>query len=538
MRKRYIRLLVKAAHGVPLASTYLLLSFSLFLLPAGLYHPQVWKGYATVLLRAPDIPPEVVADLESLPGVEAVLCQPTARVTFNGFDGMESTTLGRLPERLQGVDPRFDPYLKSLPRYFRLTVAGAPAQAAYLRTRVNPFFLYLRLQRVAFRRALAMQLLEFDPRVRLPAVGLAGLYLAALLRLKTQRGRDPAGYRPWFLLAALPWLVNLLTGTAADLIAFFLLFPFLLLVFEEWAARLKDRLHYRWAEGERDLPAQWVLLAALWLGTNLLLLAPGQAGGLLLRGAAATGVDLIFLLAVRAFYRKTLHRRGHLPLEPLPILRGRLGRPRRDPVQPVVIGALLLIQILSLPLLLVLEKASGWPAPAPASALRTDRIGWDSLERLHRGGSPDRLPDLSDFVTHAAYQEGLSFGRGYSFPLPDERVYLSQYRMNGEGGPVVQARRAVKRYGPGWLELTLSRVDPGSVERMLLDQGTAAAVSLDQAVQRQLRRLPPWRIPLFTLWFLLGFRIRSRGWNGGGLKLTGGVWYSYTISSTRRKYPL
>ncbi len=517
MRKRLRRLQPgTAVSGALAALACLLVSLWPLLLPAGGYHPQLWRGYATALLRCEEIPARALAGLQRLPGVEAVLCLQTAQVRFNAFDGMESIPLSRLPARLQDADPRYDPWLKALPHYFRLTQEGAAWSVVYLRSRLNPLLLYPGVRRIAGESGVGLRMLEFDPGLQGLLAGLAAAFLLGLLAVRLRRRENPV-----LLAASLPWLVNLAGGGPEDLLAFLLLFPFLLLLLEEWTGCQRS---------PRPLPARLARFGLLWLGANLLLLSPFEPARLFLRTAVASGLGLAVPPLIRLLMRRSLPPRGHTPFEPLPILPRRLGPLRVEPARPAWVALALPLLIVSLPLAQLEKRSSGLAVPAPASPARAP-IGWESLERLYRGAGEARLPDLSDFVTHAAYQEGLPFGRPYRFPAPDERLTLSAYLSGGGNGAVVQTRRTVKRYPPGWLAGTLSRVEPLSVEGLLRGQGAAVAVSLEHEASRQLRQMPRWRIPFFGLFFLLF----ALGWD---LDLTERPWYGTHKRLIRRKYPI
>ena len=237
-----------------------------------------------------------------------------------------------------------------------------------------------------------------------------------------------------------------------------------------------------------------------------LLLGPPASSSLPLRTAVAALLDLALLALAAGLLRRGALRAGRRPFEPLPILprlpwrAGRLRRalrpgrgarpspaggraaawlssvrPWRIPLRDAWAAFGLLLVVLCLPLSLLASRGGGTAAPALADAPRVRPDDWAALERLHGGERGPRLPDLSDFAAHAAFQEGFPLGRPWRFPRPGERVTLSAYLPGGEGGPVVQTRRTLKRYPPGWLAGTLARGTAPSVERLLLDQGAGRA---------------------------------------------------------------
>ncbi len=516
MRRRTFRIPSAAAAGAPAALAYLLIGLFPLLLPAGLYHPQLWKGYVTVLLRTEEVPAGTAAALAVLPGLRGprgtgLLSADTTLASFNDFDGMETVSLDRLPARLLPADPRHDPWLKALPLYFRAERDGAAWSVVYLRTRLNALLLGPGVRRAAARGGAASRLPEADPGAQAILAGLSAVFLLGLLAVRLRRGE-----RALPLLAALPWLVNALSAGPPDLIAFFLLFPPLLRLLEE---RRESR------------PIRLARFALLWLGANLLLLSPHQPGGLLLRTGTAAALDLALMGLAGRLGRRGLLRTAHRPFAPLPILSSRYRhRPRIDLLQSARVGLTLLLLVLCLPLVLLEKRAAGLSIPAPEGAPRAQPVDWSSLERLHRREESARLPDLSDFAAHAAYQEGFPFGRPWRFPVAGERVTLTEYLQAGEGAPVVQTRRTLKRYPPEWLAGTLAQARAPSVERLLLDQGGAVAVYRETEAARLLRQLPPWRVPLAGLFLLLSVLARD-------FKLTDLPACGTHKRFARRKYP-
>jgi hypothetical protein len=115
-------------------------------------------------------------------------------------------------------------------------------------------------------------------------------------------------------------------------------------------------------------------------------------------------------------------------------------------------------------------------------------------------GGPRALPNLADFLAHSAYQQSLAFQRPYRFPAPGERVYVSTYAAAGAG--YLQSRRVALRFSESWLSRTLASAAPGSVERMLVDQGRAGVVRW--VAETQLAgELAPWPRAAAVALFLL-----------------------------------
>ncbi len=220
MKKKRPRFQTSAVVPPLLASGLFLLSFLASFLPAGWLAGRIWKGYYTVSFAGPARAAGLLTALEREPGILAVVSRYTARVSVNTFSGYEQMPVFQLADRLDGADPRLDPFLRSAGNYFTLPDSRGAAELAYVRTDRGPLFLALRLARLASGTPLRFRILELDPLsslLRAVFVAVGGWLLIRRLR----------GSVPRFLLVVglLPWLLRALAGDARDLFAFFFLYP-------------------------------------------------------------------------------------------------------------------------------------------------------------------------------------------------------------------------------------------------------------------------------------------------------------------------
>jgi hypothetical protein len=224
----------------------------------------------------------------------------------------------------------------------------------------------------------------------------------------------------------------------------------------------------------------------------LLLAAPGV--GHLPGSLLAVAADLCLLALLRPAPRRGGKPGAHAPFQAVPILPSRGARLRGRGIGsghvnarrtawrytpaawalPAVLAALPLASAA----LLRLAETQGGPQvpcfkPYPASSRP---FSWASLARLPLTGSAGGLPNLADFVAHRAYQESLMFGRAYGLPRQEERVYLPTLLPEAEGAGMVVTPRVLKSFSDSWLRVTLSGSPPGSLQRLLLDQGRPGEV--------------------------------------------------------------
>jgi hypothetical protein len=139
----------------------------------------------------------------------------------------------------------------------------------------------------------------------------------------------------------------------------------------------------------------------------------------------------------------------------------------------VVAGIFLLLVLPPLADLLAPRGGAAFPRPVPVEGVAD--YSYPSLELLWSSG-PDLLPDVSDYLAHRAYQEGLTYGRSYGFPAPDERVRLSRYRANDDG-TYSQFSEEVLVFDDAWIQQTLQDA-PLGIGRLLVTRIAPSGVVL------------------------------------------------------------
>ena len=154
----------------------------------------------------------------------------------------------------------------------------------------------------------------------------------------------------------------------------------------------------------------------------------------------------------------------------------------------------------------LLPLAAGRAIPTPQRTPGVHDYSWRSLATLARQNHPQSLPDVSDLVTHEAYQESLAFGRPWELPGEDERVYEREYLI-GPGGDMLSRLRTVKVFDATWLASVLRGSRPGSLESLLLAQGRPVAVVLRGPSSTLLREMP---LSLLVMAALLMWMARDR----------------------------
>lgn len=433
------------------ACLFLVLSLLTVLFPGATM--QLWRGYITV--ATPDsLPLSVLKSRLAAHHLEPLMLD-TAQVSFTDFSGFKSIALSRLPGRLDTLDPRYDAYMKVLPAYFR---SGA-WNLTYVRAGW-PFVVGLVKTAIALR-GLDWQSGDYN-EARAGLCILAEIVLLSLVLLR-YRGEDRQ-FSLTILIGSLPWILIATEGSVEATGAGAIVFLAWSYLTELTLVTLPNLLEWKAAEPRLLERSTFVAAIALLSACSIVATKPG-IGGVVVLGFAADAS----WLAARAVAVIGSHREHeHVLFLPVAIRRSAgwtsVGLVRL---------AIVILAIASLPLISHLIPTKNIDIPSPVVYPGFSRISWRGLEALWNHERESSLPTLADYVAHRAFQDGISYGRGYSFPRTNERIYLMSYSRTGSavtGKPVV-----VMTYSRPWLHNALTRAK--GVGRLLVAQGAPVFVA-------------------------------------------------------------
>jgi hypothetical protein len=461
---------------------------------------RVWQGFYTLLIRA-DSPraDELGPAAQALgPGVVA---ETTATVSFWSFTGVQKVTVDEIGARIDRSDPRRDRVMDALAGYFqaRRASGGSGWRILYIPARRAASAEYLRIAALLglpWRGGWRLE--EFNP-VEFLLSAAALLAMAAILASPLRKGR-----RERLVLAvtgALLWIPFLLPGGVARL-------ALSLLILATWHSGLESlfQLH-GWDEKlvrESRGPIMRLLTAS---AAGLILLVPGSgfsaAAALSYAGAiAASGLIVVSLALLWGRARRPRARRK--AFEPVPILKS--SKPSPAPSGPGTAVFFLPFAAVAIVAAMGFFRSIPLPSPLPVPGARD--FSWESLQRLSRNARAQRLPDLSDLVTHEAFQETLALGRPWGLPRADEMVYLREFSPNARAGTIVAVMRRVKVFDATWLAASLGHPPEGSIEGLLVSQRRPVAVAVRGQARGLLREIPVAVLALFLVsaWFARDLR--------------------------------
>lgn len=402
-------------------------------------------------------------------GLTGIVSWAVQHVHVSLFDSVERVGIARLPDRLERLDPRFDPYMERLGSYYTAHMDGVEWHVLYLPVHMQPLRLWWQLRGVLDPLGFSWHLLSFTPW----HVALAGGCFVALAILVAWK----LGGSWIYGASGVFWLPNLAGGSVETYVGAAVVFAATVLLLREVEPYVVNRFIYGWKRRDPRALELRLLYVAVALGcavTFPAVMGAPAAFPLLLSFAGSAA----WISAAWAFRIIRAKQAEHIPFTPVPIRR------RADRVLPSPLGGPILraalVAILLAPVLAV-AVSDGLPAaavPRPASENATGDLSWANLQRLWWSSTADPMPNLADYLAHRAYQDGIAFGRAYAFPRIGEEIELSEYRFAGDG--IEQSYRVVFSYSTQWYDQVLQEARDLGIESVLLLQGHATPVMLDR----------------------------------------------------------
>ncbi|MBN2353168.1 MAG: hypothetical protein JXD23_11405 [Spirochaetales bacterium] len=455
-----------------------------------------FKGYDTVLYRGSRPLSEVTAFMEKQPGIEAVVSRETAEVLFTDFSGFSTVTLAQVSQRFDALDPRYDEYMKQLERYFTFREGGSRWDVLYVAASRNSLSLSLVLPRIAGTGPEDWILDTTGNEGRMAIIALIGtVFFISLFTLVL---------RPVFHVLAtagiLPWL-HALAGSKIEVFALFFL------VSAAWCFFLREFLSYCDNETRPgSLRAERrPLLVRLGLYGGMMFVAaccavlgtvrPATVACALFCQAAGAGVYWGWLRAA-AFAKKKKRSKSFRVSTVAGLLRRFEPRETSDKPNRRAVHAVVIILCLVYPVLLLLPASRSVSFPIPSPVAPGAPIAMSSIRRLSEAKSADSLPDLSDFVRHAAFQERLAYEKhpAYAIPAPGEYIAVSEYRTDASDGEVVRSEKTVLAFDDEWLRGLEKRAGRSSVATMLFAQGQCLSMAFSREFRGDRFREGDWTI--------------------------------------------
>ncbi len=386
----------------------------------------------------------------------ASISRYSSTVEFFDYSRFSQIPAAYIADRLDDLDPRFDDYLRGITGYFTAEVDDTRRDLIYVETGLPPRGLESILEPVIGPSGWEVMGTggggEYAACLAMAAVSAAVIFL-----LGRRRFSD--------LIGLIPWLPPLVLFPSV----FSPVFPVIMLLWFGFA----DTLDATFLKSLHTEEPSAVIRASCVQGVPFsfafapaLLFMIGAGRGLF--GAAVllcVFCGTVSLTALWMFVKIGHFERQEHPLFfMIPIAERKGRRPVFRKFIPILTSVFFSIMCFLTPSFF--QNGAGYPLPQPLRG--TKEISWDSLALLERSGRGGDLPDLSDYLTHIAFQEGYPYGREYRFPVRGEAVSVSRFEWDGR--VIGKTGLTVREFTDEWYEDIMAHAAVQGITKLLVMQ--------------------------------------------------------------------
>ncbi|WP_319477574.1 hypothetical protein [Marispirochaeta aestuarii] len=390
---------------------------------------KIWPDWYTLVARnGTDVQERLSPELD-------ILSPRTLEVDINGFSSMLQIPLDQVETRLSPLDPRIDPFIRTLPFLFRADWQGEEADVLYIPRSLPPrdMEVLLREKGIGSEEAL---LVDTSRPSNLPLVLTFLLIALPVLILQPSQ-------RLLSALMLLPWGIGILfSGRDAAFLALLALF-----VIPRLLSLVLPFLLRRYHDRETVLEPAFRFEAAL--------LALGLFTGMAMYGAFVSFADFLRFpfsaaLAALALLRFRLlieeHRQKQL-LHSL-FVPVSLGSPREKGGKMTLQAAAAACGMLIVLLLPAGLEETDLKLPVPVELALPGKDLDRSLAALEELGRKQDAPSLPLYLTHRYFQENYLYHPDFSLPKLNSELAIENYRQ--ADGRILSERNTVWRFTYTW----------------------------------------------------------------------------------------
>ncbi len=419
---------------------------------------RIWEDYYMLLVKGENDTTDRLETALSRQGFSFISAENTT-VPFFDYSGIKPVPLNDIQTRYLSFDPRISDYARNVSSYFMSSTGGKDCRIIYVKSDDSPLRFALEIEGLSEWSSEGVSIADFN---------WTGMVITLVIFLVLV-----AFFVSWTelpkvipILIAVPWIEFLVLGADFGAVGPILLYGAIMTSFEY----IKPSFLERQQGGARlqALPVWIGSMLVLSLVVSLAMTAGVSGWGYTLRvfGYGILGSCLI-AAAYGALTHMTTERMEHDRFIPVPIIAGTVHAERTRDRRRIGILAALVLSSYILPG--IPESDTGYPVPVPVRYKHAPDFSWDSLAVLsERKDNTGSLPDLSDYLTHMAYQEGFLYNRDYTFPERNETIQVNRFvRKSGE---IFSRSDCVKQFTDTWYEDIMANASKDGITALLLAQ--------------------------------------------------------------------
>ena len=419
-----------------------------------------WKGYTPVLVKN-DVPLDSLIEAIKLRiGSKEIISEETAFIAITRFSEIEKIRIKDIEQRLDPEDPRADPYIKNIQKYFK---ANPGWNVIFIATDQSPLWFYININNLCREKGYTVVM----PGIDFPGKIILLILFVTFIILFMNSFNHVKG-KLFTIINTVPWFYWLiLAGDLYDLFCFFIIYPFWFQFANEIAGYFEERLIYQWKN------SKLLLLKAI----NYALACFVVIGFTLKRESAVFPLVPMFAnwifaggyFSLSLFYKnKKKHKLfRYLSFFPDTNLKSLI----KIKTENIAFIFIIILVITLIPIYYFtrseLEVAELY-IPVPVYNNLYVKSGIKILTDMNENNNSRELPDLTEFLAHLRFQEQIYYGAVYSIGEKAD-IMVDTYQMTSEN-KIFKSSKPVKT-ADEWAETVLNSLPENSLEGMLLRQG-------------------------------------------------------------------
>jgi len=432
------------------------------LLPSLLEVKQLWKGYYTVIYENENSTDKITSFFRKH-NIGPVISKETSQAGFYDFSQFEYIPVQKVDSHFLDEDPRYDEYLKMLPYFFH-PKGNKEKNIMYVRSDMPILGFYSFLKKHST---------EINGKIRLADISFSWVYAAAFIIILFGMLYVSRSYKLFSFLVSVPWVgAVLFSSYRFFLISVFLYISFIVAAKTLFTYENKDNKSEKNFKNRFPLYVNGFLFLFFFIIGNILI--SYSRLDMLYLLAAVTGMGVIayvyrWIIIIRD------EKREHPTFRHVRILSWReydekIGLPA------LLVRAGLILLVVAAPFMQSFVSGDqGGRMPIPQSQNSLKGITLSSLKNLSSNKNQNELPNLSDYITHMAFQQSFAYGnREYVFPEKNEEITVPVYEK--KEGKIIQKKKIIMVFDEKWMQGVLEKISPGSIESILHLQGKPVTV--------------------------------------------------------------
>jgi hypothetical protein len=370
--------------------------------------------------------------------------------------------LGDMSRRFIEGDPRVDELMSTAGKYFSTkTEEGLPLELVYIKSKTPSVRFYFHAKMSYGKQVEDWIFPDFNIRYRIAAVFLfAVCWFFGIMIFGSLRAMA--------FLAGLPWMAVIVLCSPDLLASSVLNYIMFILTVKEIYPDLIFYLNYREIRINRS---------SLFFVSAFIVAMIASAIGHIVNGITLppfiTSIiaELILTVVYYSLKSERVRRQEHRLFFPIKIT-AEIVSLKESAMLPTAAAAAAIILLPLFALFITEDSAAAVPVPYQAGAI--DSWSWENVEYLDQVS--DGLPDVSDLLTHTAFQQGFMYGRDYSFPSMGEKLTVGRYVT--ENSNIVYKEICVQEFTEDWYISIIKRGKGEGLSELLLSRQKPVGVNL------------------------------------------------------------